>query len=481
MSFWIELKRRKLFQVGAAYAVVGWLLVQVASAVFPLLQLPDWTATFVTILVIFFFPIALFLAWAYELTPEGIRRTVPVGGERSAASAGSILGYGVTGIVAASLGAGGYWLVGSNSNAEWLASTLTQIESHLDVADWEPAYALVREIQQRFPNNAELAALWTRVSWNTTIPSEPAGAAVYRRGYGSEDEWQYLGITPLENIRIPFGLSELRLELEGYRTLFRTVGGEHLNWETLEGPAQLFDGLLVAPETYQLDTEDSLPADKVRVSGWTFVTEGEDLVLQDFFLGRYEVTNAEYEAFIDDGGYERQNLWEPITVADETISLEEALDRALFTDRTGRIGPAAWSAGDYADGEGDLPVSGVSWYEASAYARWANAELPSVHHWQQALANSTFPWQLPLSNFSASGPRPVTASRAMSYTGAFDMVGNVREWAANSIGDEKVILGGNWNDANLCRRHIRRIRAATGPFRRQRNSPGSHFRFAAGS
>jgi hypothetical protein len=68
-----ELKRRKVFRVAAVYAVVAWLLIQVADTVLPALQMPDWTVSFVTILFILGFPIAVILAWAYEVTPEGIK------------------------------------------------------------------------------------------------------------------------------------------------------------------------------------------------------------------------------------------------------------------------------------------------------------------------------------------------------------------------------------------------------------------------
>jgi TolB-like protein/Tfp pilus assembly protein PilF len=74
MSLIAELKRRNVFRVGAAYAIVAWLLIEVAHTAFPTLQLPDWTTTLVTVLLIMGFPIALVIAWAFELTPEGIKR-----------------------------------------------------------------------------------------------------------------------------------------------------------------------------------------------------------------------------------------------------------------------------------------------------------------------------------------------------------------------------------------------------------------------
>ena len=74
-SVWGELKRRNVVKVAVAYAIVGWILVEVSSTVFPIVQLPDWTVTFLTMLILFGFPIALILSWAYEITPDGMKRS----------------------------------------------------------------------------------------------------------------------------------------------------------------------------------------------------------------------------------------------------------------------------------------------------------------------------------------------------------------------------------------------------------------------
>jgi TolB-like protein len=70
-----ELRRRKVFRVAAAYAVVGWGLIEISDTLFPNLGLPSWTVTLVIALVALGLPVALVLAWAYELTPDGVRRT----------------------------------------------------------------------------------------------------------------------------------------------------------------------------------------------------------------------------------------------------------------------------------------------------------------------------------------------------------------------------------------------------------------------
>src|SRR5919202_6457699 len=77
-NFFSELKRRNVYKVAVAYAIVGWLLVQVATQVFPFLEIPNWAIRLVIALVAIGFPIALVLAWAFEATPEGIKRTEDV-------------------------------------------------------------------------------------------------------------------------------------------------------------------------------------------------------------------------------------------------------------------------------------------------------------------------------------------------------------------------------------------------------------------
>src|SRR5260370_6400483 len=75
MNFFAELKRRNVYKVAVAYAVVGWLVIQVSSTVLPTFHAPEWVVQTLVVLVALGFPIALVLAWAFEATPEGIKRT----------------------------------------------------------------------------------------------------------------------------------------------------------------------------------------------------------------------------------------------------------------------------------------------------------------------------------------------------------------------------------------------------------------------
>ena len=73
-NFFAELKRRNVYKVAVAYAVVSWLLIQIATQVFPFFEIPNWAVRLVVLLLIIGFPVALILSWAFELTPEGIKR-----------------------------------------------------------------------------------------------------------------------------------------------------------------------------------------------------------------------------------------------------------------------------------------------------------------------------------------------------------------------------------------------------------------------
>ncbi len=85
INFLTELKRRNVYKVAVAYAVVAWLLMQIASQIFPFFEIPNWTVRLVVLLLIIGFPIALIIAWAFEVTPEGIKRTeaADAAGQRS--------------------------------------------------------------------------------------------------------------------------------------------------------------------------------------------------------------------------------------------------------------------------------------------------------------------------------------------------------------------------------------------------------------
>jgi dienelactone hydrolase len=473
VSFLTELRRRRVFRVAAAYAVVGWLLVQVASILVPTYEAPLWIMQAFVTLVILGFPVALVLAWVFELSPHGVRRTSSADGNQPVVSRSSIAGYLVIAVAAGGVGAGSFWFLSRDVDGRWFREeAIPQIEAYLTAADWEPAFILAEEAQARVADDPALAELWSRLSYLTDLTSDPPGATVFRRAYGaSENEWKELGRTPLEGVRIPFGYSRLKLELDGYLPLFRAVGGGSLSPRLGPFTAAASNNMVVGTETYRLETQDSLPEGKVRIPAWTESIAGTPVAVSDYFLDRTEVTNAQFKTFVDAGGYARGDLWEPVVRDGEVVAWEEAM--ALLTDRTGRLGPSTWEAGDFPEGQDDFPVSGVSWYEAAAYARFMGQELPTAYHWQRARAIAAAPWEAAVSNLDGEGPRSVTVSQAMSYAGAYDLAGNVREWTSTVVNDEVIIAGGSWNDDSFV--GFQSLVTSAPPLDR---SPGNGFRLA---
>jgi len=168
--------------------------------------------------------------------------------------------------------------------------------------------------------------------------------------------------------------------------------------------------------------------------------------LRDFWVDRFEVTNREFKTFVDGGGYRNPAFWQhPFAKDGRTLSFEEAI--ATFTDSTGRPGPATWELGHYPEGRDDFPVTGVSWYEASAYAAYAGKSLPTIYHWSRVAEQRFSGFVVPRSNFGGSGPTKVGATGAMSRFGAFDLAGNVKEWCSNRADSaRRYILGGSWDE-----------------------------------
>jgi adenylate cyclase len=82
-NFFAELKRRNVYKVAVAYAIAAWLLIQIATQVFPLFEIPNWAVRLVVLLLIAGFPVALVFSWAFEITPEGIKRESEIAPNKS--------------------------------------------------------------------------------------------------------------------------------------------------------------------------------------------------------------------------------------------------------------------------------------------------------------------------------------------------------------------------------------------------------------
>ena len=332
-----------------------------------------------------------------------------------------------------------------SSRVTWArAEALPEVERLLESVRYDKpaddawaAYSLLKEAEEILGDDPQIGELWPRVGCELTLSSEPAGALMRARPYGAdENEWVTIGRTPLENVLVPFGISTVEVEAEGVGTVRDILWG------------MAYFG---AERRYIIDPPGTLPEGMVRVAVDPIPLQlpGLDHLekepLADFVIQRHEVTNAEYKHFVDAGGYADPRYWkEPFVRAGQTLDFDAA--RALLVDSTGRPGPATWEVGNYPEGAGDHPVTGLSWYEAAAYAEYSGMQLPTIFHWNMAAFTFGSFAIVPLSNFG-DGPVPVGSGGESRY-GVTDMAGNVREWCWNqsSRDGSRFILGGGWDD-----------------------------------
>ena len=194
-----------------------------------------------------------------------------------------------------------------------------------------------------------------------------------------------------------------------------------------------------------------VPAGPVVLRSWRVEDVAEEdrhkvekrIEVEGYYLDRYPVTNREYQKFVDAGGYEQLPLW------------DEAIWPAMlqFVDRTSHPGPRYWENGRYPRGKEDHPVVGISWFEGSAYARWAGKRLASDAEWVKAatwpvmaenarLLQRKFPWgdamDRQMANLWGSGPGDTIPvghhPEAASVGGVQQLIGNVWEWTSTNFG-----------------------------------------------
>jgi tRNA A-37 threonylcarbamoyl transferase component Bud32/dienelactone hydrolase len=351
----------------------------------------------------------------------------------------------------------GVWYFQHRAEVRWAREVaIPEIERLVEGNDaWRnlgPPYRLAEQAEAILGDDPELAELFSQVALEIDVATEPAGASVYMKEYENPDaEWTYLGVTPLEDVRVPIGIFRWRIEKQGYEPVLAAAStwevAAPFTWEVGGGSE-----IIAAYDLERtLDEEGSLPAGMVRVPA-TGTPVG---TLPDFFIGRYEVTNRQYKAFVDAGGYRNREYWKHPVVRDGgELTWDEAMSE--FVDRSGLPGPSTWQGGDYPPGQGDYPVSGVSWYEAAAYAEYAGMSLPTATHWNAARGGYTPMIQVPQlggfavlaasSNFEGAGPVPVGSLGGYTAYGAYDMAGNVREWCWNESAVGRVVRGGAWGD-----------------------------------
>ena len=346
---------------------------------------------------------------------------------------------------------GAFWIFNRNAKNRWARNeAVPEITIRMERGDYFDALAMALKAQHYIPDDPMLKAIWTGISRNCSINSTPKGADVFLAKYTSVDAgWQHLGRTPVDKVRIPFGICRWKIVKKGFETV--TIVQANLPaapWGKPDAkPEDNFDFVLnkqgALPGGMTLIPESQV---KPRLSNLDFF---ESVFIPSYFVDKYEVTNQQFMEFVEQGGYEKNRYWETLNFVKEGVNVSWEKAVARFIDSTGRLSPATWADGTYPTGRADYPVCGVNWFEAAAYAKWKDANLPTVYHWVKASIADDDPSHITrLSNFGEA-PAAVGSHLGMGQFGLYDAAGNVREWCLNAPADSnefRYILGGAWGD-----------------------------------
>ena len=310
-------------------------------------------------------------------------------------------------------------------------TALPEISRLADAQENIAAAQLADRVEPLLRSDADLAAMWPRITRRVPLASDPPGATISYAAYGQEEHWVPLGSTPLKDARLTL---RLRVEKPGF--------------EAAEDVVPPFAGIPL----FRLTRTGDAPPGMVRAANargasiYIFGLETPRVNFNGFWIDRYEVSNRQYKAFVDANGYKRPEFWRvPVVKDGRTLSFDDAM--ALFRDATGRPGPATWTLGNFPAGTDALPITGVSWYEASAYAAFTGTSLPTVYHWYWVANQGLTGFVIPFGNFNSTGPVATTAVRSLHRFGAYGLAGNVKEWCSNEApGAKRYILGGGFDE-----------------------------------
>lgn len=310
-------------------------------------------------------------------------------------------------------------------SAQELASGLQTLQMLTRNEQVFEAWVLARHLLAEHPQDPRPVEWLEEHTLAIPLLSDPPGAQTWIKPYASpQTEWYPLGLAQQESVRLPRIHLRWRLELPGHAPLFMSSPG-------------FLPPLSMTPLEEQAAGMLRVPAGPLGHS-WL-----PPRIIDGFSLARTEVSNREYQEFVDADGYLREEFWlEPILVDGQTLPFQAS--RALFRDSTGRPAPAGWELGRHPDGKGDHPVAGVSWYEAGAYARFRGASLPTAYHWLHAAGFAIHSDVLGLGNFQSAASVAVGSRDASSPYGHEDLAGNVAEWTATASEGRRILLGGSF-------------------------------------
>ena len=419
-----KLKQSKVFKVLSGYAIAAFVTVQVASLVSDSFGLEEEFMQNIIIVFLVILPFIALVAWAAS----------------SKYGTFKILGISLF-LLFTGYGTGSYIWVNSYM--------LPQVKDYLSEDDNVSAWLTSSKINSFAPFFSSISNESDDISALAEIKTQQDGVSISWRAYASNDEWRLIGRSPIQPLRLPRGILQFKLEKEGYETSYFSSSNPSL--KLYNSPVEFGWSL----EPINIQPQGSIPSGMTYIQGGNFIPAltgaGVDPVyLHPFYIDKFEVTNKDFKGFMDAGGYSNSQYWVEMDFIQDGVSLSFEQAQEIMIDSTGMTGPAGWEVGTYLQGTENKPVTGISWYEALAYARYKGNILPPMYHWAKAafppdeIISPISPKLLKTSNFSREKIEDI--GQGEGAYGTFDMAGNAKEWVWNIFGGRGLTLGGAFDE-----------------------------------
>jgi dienelactone hydrolase len=333
-----------------------------------------------------------------------------------------------------------YFFKKINSNQKFVEKIIPELIETYDNGKIINSFKMSKELLEKYPNNEIIKNYFNKSSRYVKIKTNKDGIDVSVL-YPGDSIFNYVGKTPLDSFLIP--------NTRRFHTLKLVQNNVEYFMRSRNNHEYIFpQNIIEIPNDHKSFLGNS--PSRMFLQGVNF----ENINLQPFSIGKNEVSNKEFQKFVDAGGYENPKYWDfPFEVGNKIYDFNSSVK--LFTDKYGQLGPANWSYGKFPTGLDNYPVTGISWFEAKAYANFLNLKLPNVYQWLYASGIPENPGTIDQtvtrnSNYDSSQLREVTNDNG-SYNELNNIGGNVKEWVLNPNGENKEkysIMGGAFNESS---------------------------------
>ncbi|RPG56947.1 MAG: hypothetical protein CBC56_001745 [Flavobacteriales bacterium TMED96] len=324
-----------------------------------------------------------------------------------------------------------------NSTQKLLDEELPKIIELYDKGKIFDVYILTQSLHKLNPNNEIINNYFKKSRRYVKVKTNVDSVKVSIKIIG-DSLFRQIGFTPIDSFAVPRVRNSylLKLEHNGVNYIEKATFNHKYNL-----PVKKFK----FPQNHKAFLGKNF--NRMWLQGVQF----DDIKIEPFTISKFEVSNKEYQEFLDDGGYLNPKFWDfPITIDKRSYDFKSSMK--LFTGKYGKSGPANWSYGKFPNGLENHPVTGISWFEAKAYAKYRNLDIPNVFQWLYASGTGFSGIYdsrvIDNSNFNSNQMREVTDARG-SANGVNNIAGNVKEWLHNPFGnkrDEYSILGGSYQE-----------------------------------